>query len=75
MIRVPFAKQQHRGKKNPINAEASVAGFDAATNDMGFLIEGEIIWMRKLFAEFDCFVQSINHGDVICDLRDAPVKK
>lgn len=71
-IRMPFAKQQHQGGKYPINAEASVASFDDATKDMGFMIKDNIIWMRKLFAEFDSFIQSINHDDVICDLRAAP---
>jgi hypothetical protein len=72
VVRMPFAKQQHRGKKHPINAEASVASFDSETKDMGFLIEGEIIKMRVLFSEFNSFVQSIDHDDVICDLRYAP---
>lgn len=74
VIRMPFAKQQHKGNgKCPINAEASVASFNSATKDMAYSVDGTLIWVRPLLAEFDSLVQSIGHADVFHDLRDAPI--
>lgn len=75
ILRMPFAKQQYRGNdKRTINGEASVYDFDSDTKDIAFEVEGDVIWLRVLIAEFDRLVESISHADVLQDLRVAPVQ-
>lgn len=72
VLRIPFAKQQFQGRdRRPISGEASVYGFDLEKKDLSFEIEGTVVWLRSLLAEFEHLMQSIEPADVLHDLRAA----
>jgi hypothetical protein len=72
ILRMPFAKQQFAGRKEPIGPEGSISAIDSSTKDLAFQVGVEVVWMRKLLSKFTQLVQSVRPQDVLCDLRDAP---
>ncbi len=70
-IRAPFAKQQYAGKKESVKTELSVSGFDFATKDMYFKIEGKKYFIRPLIQEFDDLIDSIKISDIISPLPNS----
>jgi len=70
LLRMPFAKQQFRGRKVPISNENSVYGFDTTKRDMSFNVEGTVVSVREIMQAFDEFIQSITASDVLSDLRE-----
>lgn len=71
VLRIPFAKQQFAGRKEPIGAEASISAVDARTKDLAFSVEGRVFWVRELLSEFEELIQSIKPKDILRDLREA----
>ena len=72
-VRMPFAKQQLKGQKNrAIGSEPSVVGFGKKDRDMLFEIEGDSVSCRNMLKQFNDFIQSVNHEEVLLDLRDDP---
>ena len=77
-IRMPFAKQEIRGKNEKIiSYEASIAKIDQKKRDFAFSINGNSIWVRSSIAKFQTVFSSISRADVLNDLREAerPDKK
>ena len=76
-IRMPFAKQQIRGKNEIISNEASIAETDQKKRDFAFSINDNSIWVRSSIAKFQAVFSSISRADVLNDLREAerPDKK
>lgn len=70
-IRIPFAKQEIRGKNEMISNEASIAEFDLKKRDLAFSINNNSIWVRRSIAEFQAVFSSISRADVLNDLREA----
>ena len=70
-IRMPFAKQEIRGKNEIILNEASIAEFDLKKRDLAFSINNNSIWVRRSIAEFQAVFSSISRADVLNDLREA----
>ena len=70
-IRMPFAKQQIKGKNQGISGETSIAVIDQLNSDFGFDIGDKRIFVRGLISEFQTVFSSISRSDVLNDLRDA----
>lgn len=75
-VRIPFAKQQFARKKGykdrAIGSEPSVVGFGEENKDLLFEIEGNSVSCRNMLKQFNDFIQSVNHEEVLRDLRDDP---
>lgn len=72
VLRIPFAKQQLRGRNNKIiSNENSVYSTDLARRDMSFQVEGTLFSVREMIAEFDVFMSSIADKDVLRDMRES----
>ena len=75
-VRIPFAKQQHPSKKGKedraIGSEPSVVGVGNENKDLLFEIEGNSVSCRNMLKRFNDFIQSVNHEEVLRDLRDDP---
>ena len=75
-VRIPFAKQQFARKKGhkdrAIGSEPSVAGVGEERNDLLFEIEGNSVSCRNMLKRFNDFIQSVNHEEILRDLRDHP---
>ncbi|MEO6202957.1 MAG: hypothetical protein ABIP82_07045 [Nitrospirales bacterium] len=72
-VRMPFAKQQLQGQKDrAIGSEPSIVGVGEEDKDLLFQIEGNIVSCRKMLKRFTDFIQSVNHEEVLLDLRDHP---
>ena len=73
-VRIPFAKQQFARKKGykdrAIGSEPSVVGFGEENKDLLFEIEGNSVSCRNMLKQFNDFIQSVNHEEVLRDLRD-----
>ena len=69
VIRIPFAKQEIRGKKQFISGEASITRICLVDRDFSFDIDGQVISARKLVAEFQAVFSQITRSDVLKDLR------
>ena len=65
-LRIPFAKQEYPGVRGvPIEAEASISGWDAATKDITFEVGGKDISARALVTEFDEVIATVQPADVL----------
>lgn len=65
-LRIPFAKQEYaQGGKQPIKAEASIAGIDLKTNDVLYYVKGTRFSPRELICEFDSLISTITIEDVL----------
>jgi hypothetical protein len=75
-IRMPFAKQEFRGKGLPIDNENSVDGIDSEVRDISFLISGEEFYIKAFMQDVIDVLSSVSLDDVKCDFRDwvKPVK-
>jgi hypothetical protein len=69
-LRMPFAKQQLRGKDHIINAEASISGFDFPRRDVVFEVDGARVSARTLIEDFLALIKGIRLSDILQDLRD-----
>ena len=69
LLRIPFAKQELAGKKQPIFAEPSVSGVDKEAKDLKFMIGDQILTMRGMISEFGRVFNFINSSSVIADHR------
>jgi hypothetical protein len=65
MIRSPFAKQQPRGKREPIRGEASISGIDGTKKDICFSAEGSKFWVRDEIRTFENLIESITIRDIV----------
>jgi len=63
-IRIPFAKQEKRGLKQPIHAELSVSGFDFGKKDFTFCVGGKELHFRDLYDVFTRLVQNVSCNDI-----------
>lgn len=61
-IRIPFAKQELRGKKQKVYAELSVK---SVNQDMFFDIKGQEFSAKESITKFNSFIESIKVTDVI----------
>ncbi|MEW8071669.1 MAG: hypothetical protein AB2788_21940 [Candidatus Thiodiazotropha endolucinida] len=61
-IRIPFAKQEIRGKKQRVYGELSVTGID---QDMFFEIEGQRYSATDAITRFKCMIERIQVTDII----------
>ena len=69
VIRMPFAKQELPGKSTPVRAEPSIYGIGGSPPDLRFEVEGKVISVRELLAEFDRVFDGITRADVLADHR------
>lgn len=65
LVRIPFAKQELRGKGEPVYAELSLDGFGPDCNDLCFEIENQVVSVRKLIADTLEFFDGIKVSDVV----------
>ena len=65
IIRSPFAKQQPRGKREPIRGEASISGIDGVKKDICFSAEGNKFWVRYEIRAFEELIESITIRDIV----------
>ena len=73
IVRMPFAKQQLKGQRDrAIGSEPSVAGTGKEHKDLLFEIGGKSVSCRNMLKRFNDFIQSVNHEEVLRDLRDDP---
>lgn len=68
-VRVPFAKLELAGKRQPVSAELSITGFDFASRDLRFDIDGSAVSPRRLIEDFENLIESITRQDVLADHR------
>lgn len=68
-IRMPFAKQELKGRSEPIGLENSIVGFNFETRDILFEVEGEPLGMRQFITEFRNLIEGISPKDVLSDHR------
>src|SRR6266478_2222182 len=68
-LRMPFAKQEYAGRKQPIGGEASVSGIDCDARDFTFAIEQQLFSVRGTVAEFLAVFDSIKREDILLDHR------
>ncbi len=64
-LRMPFAKQEYPGEKQPIKTEASIYGIDTQIGDLKFEVKGKIVSMRDLINEFEMLVKNISRADIL----------
>jgi hypothetical protein len=69
VIRMPFAKQELRGKFVPVHGEPSVYGIGHSPPDLRFEVEGEVISVQELIGEFDRVFGGITRTDILADHR------
>lgn len=69
-LRVPFAKQEHRGNEKAIDGESSIAGIDFESKSYLYEVDGQVFNVRDEIDRFETLVKSISHGDILRDLRD-----
>lgn len=70
-IRMPFAKQEYKGKSKPIRNEASISSFNHKTRDFAFSIGDDQIWARDLIGEFDNIFKNMEAKDIVGDHRSS----
>lgn len=63
-IRIPFAKQERRGLKQPIHSELSVSDFDFDRKDFAFDLSGHKVHFRDLYDAFAQLVQNVSGSDI-----------
>ena len=72
VLRIPFAKQQLQGRKNKIiSNENSVYSTDLARRDMSFQVDGTLLSIREMIAEFDVFISYMADKDVLRDMIES----
>ena len=71
LLRMPFAKQELVGKKQPIGAEASVAGVDGAARNLKYRVGNQILTMRGMINEFGKVLAEVSRANVVADHRTA----
>ncbi|SOE59088.1 hypothetical protein SAMN05414139_01472 [Burkholderia sp. D7] len=70
-VRMPFAKQQHRGKKSMVGGEPAVNSFDFNRRDLMFRIENTDFYAKDMILEFNQLIDSIGAHDVIQPIHSA----
>ena len=70
-LRIPFAKQELKGKSQVVSGEPSIAGINKAKRDFSFHINNRDIYMRPLIEKFRTVLSNISRTDVLKDLREA----
>ena len=70
-IRIPFAKQEIRGKTQPVHAEPSVYDIDTESRDFSYFIGGKRFSIRALLGEFCGLFDGIVRSDIIASHRDS----
>ena len=68
-LRMPFAKQEYAGRKQPIGAEPSVSGIDCDARDFSFAVEQQLFSVRETIAEFLAVFDGIKRDDILRDHR------
>lgn len=71
-VRIPFAKQQLRGQNRAVGSEPSVVGLGEDHKDLLFEVEGSSVSCRTMLKRFNDFIRSVDHEEVLHDLRDDP---
>ncbi len=69
ILRMPFAKQELRGKPIPVRTEPSIYGIGASPPDLRFEVEGQIISIREFVVEYTRVFDSITRSDILADHR------
>jgi hypothetical protein len=75
ILRAPFSKQELRGRRTPVFGELNIYGIDPERKDFSFEIEGKVIYVREVMAEFEKLMESINIDDVLMSHSSSYVKK
>ncbi|MGF6936984.1 hypothetical protein OKW41_006146 [Paraburkholderia sp. UCT70] len=70
-VRMPFAKQQHRGKKSMVAGEPAVNTFDFNRRDLVFRIENADFYAKDLVREFNELIDGVEAEDVIRPIHAA----
>jgi hypothetical protein len=70
-VRMPFAKQQNRGKKSMVSGEPAVNAFDFNRRDLVFRIENTDFYAKDLVRDFNELIDSIEAQDVIRSIHAA----
>lgn len=74
-LRIPFAKQEKRGKKAYVDAEPSVSSMDSRQKDLGFSVNGDVIYFRDLYRQFHQLTQGITPQQITQRLEDTYAKE
>lgn len=69
VIRVPFAKQERRGKSIPVGSEPSISTITWDPPDFRFDLYGEALSIRQLVEEFEATFAAVTPSDVLADHR------
>ena len=69
-LRIPFSKQEKRGRKVYVDAEPSVSSMDCRQKDMGFSVNGDVIYSRDLYGQFHQLIHGITPQQIIQRLED-----
>lgn len=65
-LRIPFAKQEYKGKKNmKIQCEASISSIDNINKDFIYSVNGQEFTIRNLIKEFNITIASISHETIL----------
>ena len=65
-LRIPFAKQELKGRRrSALNAEASIAQVDATRRDAAFIIDGECYWIRVELERFQQLLDCASTENVL----------
>lgn len=70
-VRMPFAKQQHRGKKSMVAGEPAVNAFDFNRRDLVFRIENTDFYAKDFIRDFNDLIDGIEAEDVIRPIHAA----
>jgi hypothetical protein len=68
-LRMPFAKQEHRGRRRPIGSEISIYTVSVQRRDFSFKIGSEFLWVRDIVQKFINTMSMISRHSVRKDLR------
>jgi hypothetical protein len=69
ILRMPFAKQELPGKKEPVASELSIYNILFTPPDLQFEIEGTILSIRDVIGKFREVFESIKAEDILADHR------
>ncbi|NQU67731.1 MAG: hypothetical protein HQ510_07305 [Candidatus Marinimicrobia bacterium] len=68
-FRIPFAKQELRGRNIAVHSELSISGYDFVKKDFVFTIDNKKYSFRDYFINFSNLMASITNNDIIHGLE------
>jgi len=71
LLRIPFAKQEYKGSRKPIQGEALISRIDTSRKDFVFGVKGKTLSIRSLLNEFESIFANISSEDILYDHRQS----